>query len=210
MSGRSDSIVCGNVHDFVQEWLEFVLVDVYRRNSKDAAKDWQLLESLSSSEYEAFSQQKNSNVISFQVNRKTQPQGQSSDRHVVRLINQLVKKYCVDSELTLPGFYAFLREMTAIEEQFQFSETLKIAKNALILGFWNKVRPKLYDVVHGFSDNMATDMAAIEGINQLTSSEENSAPKNDLDPKLPFAQVVQADLQQAMGSRPTPTPGLGL
>ena len=112
----SDQIISGDVPDFVRRWIEFVLGDLHRR-SNDVAKDWQLLEKLSSGEFEAYSKRSDSNVISFKFNRKTRPNS-SSNQHIVRMINRLVNKYCIDSELTLPGFYAFLREITALQEQF--------------------------------------------------------------------------------------------
>lgn len=116
----SDSIISGGVHDFVRRWIEFVLGNTYRHVS-NVGKDWELLESLTTKQVEIL-KCPNSNVIPFQVNRKTSKIG--NDRHVIHLINKLIKQYCIDSELTLPGFYAFLRSVTIVMERFPeaFSE----------------------------------------------------------------------------------------
>ncbi len=203
---NSQHSIAGNVHDFVREWLLLILSIIHRHGDAHE-KDWQLLEHLSHDEYLAYSRQSGSNVVSFAINKATKPE-KDPFRHVYRAVSELVGRHCIDHQLTLPGFYAFLREMLFIEktypEAYAEDKRLKAGANALVTGYWEKVKPSLYDVTNGVSDDMTSDLSAIQGISQLIE-EQSAGPSNDLDPRPPFQKQIQADLQQALGSRPSPT-----
>ena|SRR3990167_3284806 len=213
-SNHSNRVIsCGATHPFVNRWIQFVLSNSANREA--FVKDWGLLERLPQEEYAIYSHhsKEKSNVISFQVNRKTHPK-ENPHQHVIHLISQVVKKYCIDSELTLPGFYAFLREIMGIQKQFpgafecidtnenRFTEVV----NDLITGYWNEVRPNVQDVVYGQSNDMTADMSAIQGIQQI--SEESHGKQNQLNAQLPFKAVnkIKNEMNNILGSQPTQTP----
>ncbi len=209
-STRSDNIIFGNVYDFVGRWISLILS---LRSSRNTNKDWRLLERLSSEEFAAYSQHGmgNSKVVSFSVNRVTQPLAQQN-RYIYNIVSECVEQHCIGQQLTLPGFYAFLKNMMKIEKThadvFEEEQRLKVACNDLITGYWEKVKPSLYDATHGVSDNMTADASAVQGIEQLLEEVPDSGKANDLDPRPPFKKTIQADLRQTLGSRPTPTPTL--
>jgi hypothetical protein len=205
----SNIITAGGVHDFVARWLGVIYGNAYLRHA--AHKDWRLLENMPLEGLEA--RHKQSNVISFHVNRKTHPPVAQTHRSIYRLITSLVVAHCIESDLSLPGFYTFLRLVTGVQESypeaFANDQRLQAACNDLIIGYWEKVKPSLHDVVYGQSDNMQMDAAAVEGIHQITQEEPSSDKSNQLKAQPPFKKRIQADLKQALSSRPTPTPSLG-
>jgi hypothetical protein len=215
MSSSSHIVSAGGVHDFVNEWLGIIFGNYYLRNSH-GMKDWRLLENMPlDGERDHAGNKEPSNVISFQVNRKTAPPVTQSNRHIYRRVNKLVVQHCIETALSLPGFYAFLREMTALGKEFPVAfendSRLKNGSNNLISGYWEKVKPSLYDVALGQSDNMTADMSAANGIASITEQEANSEKSNQLSAQPPFKKAmnkIQQDYQHALSSRPTPTPTL--
>lgn len=201
----------GRVYRFVLRWLGIIFGNAFLRDSQ-GIKDWRLLENFSIDEMENryLQSEQPSNVISFRVNRKTHPPLATQNRHIYRAINKLVVQHCIQSALTLPGFYAFLRAMTEVQtnyvEAFAIDERLISGWNDLITGYWEKIRPSLHDVTYGQSADMAADMTALQGINQLTQEEANSGKEEQLTAQPPFKKLIQADLKQAFTSKPTPTP----
>lgn len=212
MSKTTPEIISGNVHSFVYHWLKILLANRHVRGSY--YKDWDILQNLT---IEELSKRDESNIISFNVNRKTHPPTKFN-QYVYRSVTNLVKTHCIDSDLSLPGFYAFLRKILDVQKQYQasFKEDQQLTNgcNTLIAGYWNEVKPSLHDVAYGQSENMSADRQALAGIDQAMQQQEpHSEYSNDLDPKLPFQamKTIKADLQQVLGSKPTatPTPTMG-
>lgn len=193
----SDLMVGEQVHDFVNRWLQVVISTIYMNNT-NGRKDWRLLEDMP-----VHPGEKPSNVISFSVNRKTQPPT-TDYRSIYRTISRLVIEHCIDSPLSLPGFYAFLRSMSRLEINKISDEKLNTAADDLITGYWERVKPSTYDV----SNANAEEAAAIQGIEQM--AEQSSEKDLSLKAQLPFkaANKIKQNLQQVLGSRPGATPTL--
>lgn len=216
MGSSSHIVSAGGVHDFVNDWLAVIFGNHYLKNSH-GMKDWRLLENLplDGLDRDRVGNKAPSNVISFQVNRKTAPPVVQNNQHIYRRVNKIVIQHCIENSLSLPGFYAFLREMTALGKEFPVSfdqdERLKNGCNDLIAGYWDKVRPSLHDVALGQSDNMAADLSAANGIASIAEQEANSEKSNQLSAQPPFKKAmnkIQQDYQHTLSSKPTPTPSL--
>ncbi|OGT46425.1 MAG: hypothetical protein A3F17_08565 [Gammaproteobacteria bacterium RIFCSPHIGHO2_12_FULL_41_15] len=208
------TITSGAVYPFVAQWLTLL-----RIQAVSVYKDWAFLEALPK-EVLAQHREGNTNVISFNnANRKLSISTEHSN--VYHAVTKQVKFFCIDHMLTLPGFYAFLKELTAIQQKHQsvFNQDNRLQEgcNELIEGYWNAVKPGLHDVAFGQtydqSQALSEQVTAIQQLDSLIQQHEVKEAKSekslDLDPQLPFRAMkkIKADLQQTLGlgSKPTPT-----
>lgn len=206
-------IIYGNVYPFVRRWLEIVLGNIHFRDLR-AAKDWSLLQDLSAENFKIYSEHGSddsdggfdsssgsgggSNLLSFRVNRKTNP-SMKPHQYVYRFVSDVVKLHCIDRMLTLPGFYAFLQDMLALEKNYKeaYEQDKRLAKAAkdLIVGYWNEVRPSVNGTQYEDTATMNQDASYLNAVAQL-ADEIAAQPENDLDPKLPFMKSLAQQAKQ--------------
>ncbi len=203
---NSESFVGGNTPDFVRTWLKIILVN---SSSPEIDKDWNLVQNTPRNA----ASNTGATILSFTHNRVTKQPIQGFSR-AYREVTSQVKMHCIGQQLTLPGFYAFLRDMNqlrnlqhfgiAIESDFR----LKTGFNNLIIGYWNLVRPSVTDFALGASNSMHADAQAIAGIQHEMKRLDSGGKQDQLQAKLPFKERIQNELSHALESRPMSSPTL--
>lgn len=188
---RNSTMSSGNVYGFVAQWL-----DALKQRHPSQFKDWEALE---------MGQNQANNVLSFKAGRdRLQGGGRQPNESAYYDVNHLVGECCINRQLSVCGFNAFLREMTGLRNLYNKSLEKDIvldrAMHSLVKGYWEQVKPGGYGNANDLSMEDQQAMAQM----QQTIDEYESTVVNDLDPQLPF----KSDLAQALGSAPSVTPTL--